>query len=310
MAIDEAHGVTSTMAGDAACRRDLATIASEGAGLEFYALVSTQYGALDESVGTEQTRSNLRSRMCFQVENPSHGTFALGDDAQRWADPTTLDEKGTFYYRSNSKTTPEQIRGPHMAHKLAQAIAGRNAKRTGLHARPLVLYCGAQPCELMPGWTWQQVYDSRWERLPSPFWRDAPQTAGPLPAGVQPTANKITNRGPVDDEVAATVAAINEEAAEIPVTDAGIARAMELRAERGARPISFQGEFDQRRHTFAVLVQAAGPEGIRPRSPKRAADWAAPGSTGSSTPWWRRVRWGRPPTPGTRRWVTCGRRWR
>jgi hypothetical protein len=257
LVIDETYEVTSEMSRSPGAGRRagwLATIASQCQGLAIYVIVLTQYGALAESVGTEQTRSNLPGRMCFQTEKREHGAFALGDDAQGAVDTTKLAEKGQFFYRANSQTTLEQVRGPHISHDMAREIAARNAARTGLHARPLTVYAS----------DWQDVYDRRWERLPQAFLADAPQAAhiAPSPALRGPASSKI-NMGvpvPTPDDIDAQIAAINAEVDETPGTDADVRRAAALRDARGEPPIDLASETSKRQRRFAGLVQAASPE--------------------------------------------------
>jgi hypothetical protein len=253
LVIDETYEVTSAMSGSpGAARRAgwLATIASQGQGLAIYVIIVTQYGALEESVGTEQTRMNLNGRLCFQTEHRDHGEFALGDDVSRLGiDTTKLREKGTFYYRADSESIAEQIRGPHIPHGEVRRIAMRNAERTGLHSRPLALYAS----------DWQHTYDTRWERLPEQFRADAPQAAHlapPSPAGAVMPSSKI-NISEEPDSVDAQIAAINAEVDELPVTDDDIARARARREARGAPPLDLESDFERSKRRFAVLLQGA-----------------------------------------------------
>jgi hypothetical protein len=224
-------------------------------GVEVYLKDVTQYGSLEESVGTEQIRSNLPERMCFQTETRAHGTFALGEDAHSKVDTTKLAKKGQFFYRADSETESEMMRAPHVPHKLARQIAVRNAEVTGRHERYLELYAT----------NWQETYDMRWTRLPMIFWNDAPQTAGLEDAEhvEQSAAPAPPPRQP--DEIDRQVADINAEIDEAPaVTTADIALAMELRAARGEGPPDLRADHDQRRRLLARLLQAAGPDGITP----------------------------------------------
>ena len=258
--IDETYEVTSyTSRGDSVCADLLAVIASQGQGLEVYAWVTSQHGSLENTVRTEQTRSNLNRRMCFQTETRAHGTFALGDDAHTKVDTTSLAEKGQFYWRADSETSPEQIRGPHLPHDLARRIATANAARTAVHDRRLLLYAGNVPCEYSPGLSWQEVYDGRWGRLPEAFHRDAPQAAVSVPVSASVPAGTRA----VPAEVESQVRAINDEVDGMPdMTEADLARARELRAARGAGPVDLRKDFDHRRRQFAVLFESAGPDGI------------------------------------------------
>jgi hypothetical protein len=284
--IDEAYEVTAMHLGAAAARlaADLATLASQGAGVEMYTDVTTQYGSLEASVRTEQTRSNLRRRMCFQVESADHGEFALGEDARGAADASKMEEAGTFYYREGSKTTLEQIRAPEIPYKQVHKIAARNAARTSLHERRLLLYCGAEPCPLMPGKTWQQVYDERWSRLPQEFHADAPRgvTLTPSPAEQEaPVPTKINIEYPA--EVLTAVRRIDAEAAEHDhVTGDDIAAARARRAARGEAPFDPAADHGRRMRAFADAFDAAGPEGITPRALEQAS--------GFSREWVRKLR--------------------
>ena len=257
--IDETYAVTSEVA-DGRCAALLALAASQGQGVEVYPWVLSQHGALHNTVRTEQTRSNLNKRMCFQTEGAEHGTFALGEDGRRGVDTTKLAEKGQFYFREDSETSPEQIRGPHLGHAEARLIAERNAELTELHSRPLRPYCGAQPVsadENAP--TWQQVYDARWSRLPAAFRRDAPQAGTTPPEASSVDANKISMR-PVHPEAEA----INADVDESPdVSDEDMRLARQIRAGRG-EVIEFGTEHGKRRATFAALLRDAPPQGITP----------------------------------------------
>lgn len=255
--IDETHEVTSLMAGDAACRRDLAIIASQGAGVDVYPIVVTQYGALAESVGTEQTRSNLTGRMCFQVEDRDHGTFALGDDAHRRVDPTSLAEPGQFYWRANSRTSLEQVRGPHVPHRLAREIATASAADTDLHSRKLELYAT----------DWQETYDMRWSRLPDKFRAGAPQAK----LSEHPEHDVTVPAPPPADDIDREIAEINAETAEFKITSDDIARAARQRAARGEAPPDLRADHDDRRRRFAAILQAAPAGGVRPADLERGA---------------------------------------
>lgn len=275
--IDETHEVTSEKMRKpgGVCADSLASLAGLGAGVEMYAIASTQYGSLDDSVRTEQTRSNLRRRMCFQVEDPDHGTFALGDDARGKADPTKLEEPGTFYLRADSKTIFEQIRGPEIPHKRVREIAARNAKRTRLHERKLLLYCGNMPCPLFPGKTWQQVYDERWSRLDAAFHADAPQgvTLTPSPA---PQESEVPTKISKDysPEVETAVARINAEVDELPVTVADIAKARAQRAARGEPDFDLRAEDQRCRRRFAAKLDAAPSAGTTPKELVQASGFS------------------------------------
>lgn len=152
--IDEAHGVTSDMSGDTECRRNIAIIASEGGAVNVQLIILTQYGALSESVGTEQIRGNLPARMCFAVSQADHGQFVLPDYAK--LDASRLENKGEFYWRLGADGSSAPCRGPHMPHPLVRQIAARNG---ALPRPPLILFATE----------WQETFDTRHERLPEAF---------------------------------------------------------------------------------------------------------------------------------------------
>lgn len=169
--VDEVHGLTSIQNGDTECANHLATVASEGSGLEVYVEVYTQYGSLEDSVRTEQTRSNLTLRKCFAVEEPRHGQFTIPEFDK--FDASRLEERGTHLLKLG-KTFPEQIRSPHMPHSLLKSITAANARR--LDPRPRwELACGDWPCPF--GGTWQEWLDARWTRLDPAFRKYSPQYA-------------------------------------------------------------------------------------------------------------------------------------
>ena len=202
--VDESHGVLSTMAGDTQCRRLAAVVASEGSGVNVHEWVFTQYGALDESVGTEQIRGNLPARLCFAVSQADHGQFALPD----WAklDPSRLENKGEFYWRLGPDGASAPCRGPHMDHDLVREIAARNA---AIGRPPLRLFCGDQVAYRAGDRdvTWQEVYDSRHARLPAAFRPAGHHAPAPPPEApmiptvtVPETPEQIAQR--IEDEVA------------------------------------------------------------------------------------------------------------
>lgn len=168
--VDETHGLTSVTNGDAECARHAATYASQGSGVEMYIKIDTQYGSLEESVRTEQTRGNLGERVVFRVAMAAHGQFAF----EEWnkLDASKLEEIGTCYIKDGPKSVPEQVRTPHMPHDLLKRITAQNAALMGARP-PLRLYCGE---EMSPaGVTWQQWWDARWLRLDPAFREISPQ---------------------------------------------------------------------------------------------------------------------------------------
>lgn len=172
--VDEVHGLTSVMNGDAECSALLATLASQGSGLELYLWVYTQFGSLEESVRTEQTRGNLALRICYRVEEARHGQYVIPEYAK--LDASKLEEQGTCYVKDGPRTFPEQVRAPKMAHDLFFRVAASNAQVTaGLP--PLGLYCGSQVAYRAGGRdvTWGEWWDTRWLRLDEAFRADSPQ---------------------------------------------------------------------------------------------------------------------------------------
>jgi hypothetical protein len=168
--IDEVHGLTSVANGDAECSSLLALVASQGAGVEEYEEVYTQYGALEESVRSEQTRGNLLLRLVFRVAMAAHGQFAI----EEWnrLDASKLEEVGTCYIKDGPKALAEQVRTPRMAHDLFKRIAAQNAALLG-DRPPLRLWCGGE--QSPAGVTWQQWWDTRWLRLDPAFHGISPQ---------------------------------------------------------------------------------------------------------------------------------------
>lgn len=168
--VDETHGLTSVTNGDAECAALMALLASQGSGVEMYLDVDTQYGSLEESVRTEQTRGNLGLRVVYRVEMAAHGQFAL----EEWnkLDASRLEELGTCYVKDGPRSFPEQVRAPHMPHGLLKRITAQNAAMLAGRS-PLRLYCGT---EMSPaGVTWQQWWDTRWLRLHPAFQPISPQ---------------------------------------------------------------------------------------------------------------------------------------
>jgi len=185
--IDEVHGLTSTMNGDAECARLLATVASQGAGLEEYVWVYTQFGSLEESVQTEQTRGNLTLRTCYRVEEARHGAYVIPEYSK--LDASKLEEQGTCYVKDGKNVTPEQVRAPKMPHSLLLRIATQNARLLGARP-PLRLYCGNQIAYDQV--TWQQWWDTRWLRLDPAFHTDSPQYQAAVADSPSAAADVVT----------------------------------------------------------------------------------------------------------------------
>jgi hypothetical protein len=253
--IDEAHGVTSGAAGDTTCRRSAGIVASEGSGVNFHMIVSTQYGALEESVGTEQIRSNLPARCCFQVTQPAHGQFTLTD----WAnlDPSRLDNKGEFYWQVGPDVPSSPCRGQRMDHELVRPVAARNAT---VPRPPLLFYSADQEVPGSDGMTVQEVWDTRWERCPEQFrpgYTAPPRGLAPPPPPPPRTTRTETpmhpEPGAAPGSPYALAAQIEEEVASLPEGDPPLLAAGVLASQ-----------IDHAKHTFARLLADAPPGGIRP----------------------------------------------
>lgn len=244
--IDETHEVTSVSRGDGRCASLLEAIASMGMGLAVYVVVVTQYGALDESVRTEQTRGNLKYRLCFAVAEARHAQFALPDYSK--LDASRLRDKGSFYARLGPDVTPVPARAPEMSHDLVRQIAARHG---AMPRRPLVLYAGDQ----------QEAYDQRWHRLPGHFRKLAPQCEGiegppvPLAAGGSAAASGTGTTPPADD-MAEAAARAEAGAARVPdVSLAGMSLPSDAQLRR---------EVDRRKARFARALMDAPETGISP----------------------------------------------
>lgn len=244
--IDETHGVTSVQRGDAKCAADLAAIASMGMGLAVYVIVVTQYGALDESVRTEQTRGNLKYRLCFAVAEARHAQFALPDYSK--LDASKLRDKGSFYAKLGPDVTPVPARAPEMSHALVRQIAARHG---AMPRRPLVLYASDQ----------QDTYDQRWARLPEHFRPLAPQCEGitgtPVPLAADDAVSSGTGTTPPEGgDLAEAAARAEAETARVPdVSLAGMTLPTDAELRR---------EVDRRKARFARALMDAPETGISP----------------------------------------------
>ena len=172
--IDETHELTSVMNGDAECAALLALLSSQGPGLELYTEVYTQFGSLEESVRTDQTRGNLPVRACYQVAEARHGAYVIPEYAK--LDASKLEEKGTCYVKDGPRMFPEQVRAPKMEHELFFRITAQNTQVIGVRP-PLRLYCGSQVAYRSGGRdvTWDEWWAIRWLRLDEAFRADSPQ---------------------------------------------------------------------------------------------------------------------------------------
>ena len=237
--IDETYEVTSMHAGHADLASLLATIASQGSGVAIYVVVSTQHGALDESVRTEQTRGNLLNRICFRVAEMRHGQFAIPEYAK--LDASKLKQQGAFYMKLGPDTYPVPARGFEFAHELVREVSHRNG---AMPRRPLRLYATE----------WQETYDRRWSRLPQAFWRDAPQTEGLNPAP-RATTTEVPVNGHSPDAMA-TARQIEDEIGPGSTPESAIT--MPSDAE-------LRSAFDRNRVRLGRALAATPPEGITPR---------------------------------------------
>lgn len=166
--IDECWGLTSLRGGDASCRRDLAIVTSQGAGVECYVDAAAQIGTLEESVGERQVRSNMDRRLSYRTAERGEGEYALGEGTR--IDTSKLTPVGTFLAKLGPDSPQEKIRGIRMTREKFAEVAWSR-----LEDPPLALYCGSEPCPV-PGYrTWQEWWARRWERLPAPFHADSPQ---------------------------------------------------------------------------------------------------------------------------------------
>jgi len=252
---DEVNPLASAAGGDAACARLLAVIASQGAGLAVFLRVYTQYGALHESVRSEQVRMNLDMRVCYRVKEPDHGQFAIAN--YHLFDASKLEEKGTHLLQVGKDSYPEHIRAPLMSHDLFRAAVPEALERRGPR-RQLMLWCGAEP-SVVPGLTWQEWWDRRWLRLDPRFREISPQYASaaeefgePEEASPAPAAPPAPAGVPGDDEdgaaAAARIAAETEGPDAEPVPGAA-PRASEITARNQGR--------------FFALLASAPPGGAR-----------------------------------------------
>jgi hypothetical protein len=238
LVIDETYEVTSVPAGSAWRAATLAVIASQGMGVAVYTIVLTQYGALDESVRTEQTRGNLVNRICFAVARAEHGAFALSD--YQSLDASRLREKGSFYMQIGPDAPSAPGRGHKMDHELVRPIAERHG---AMPRMPLRLYAVDH----------QGTYDQRWSRLPQPFWRSAPQCEGLTPSPA--VAVDRAPDGSIDATSQAWAARIEDEVSAIPdTTPARMPSDDDLRAVLARGPAA-----------FARALAAAPAEGIPPK---------------------------------------------
>jgi len=253
--VDEVHGLTSVPNGDAECAAKLANIASKGMGLEVYAWVFTQHGSLEDSVRTEQTRLNLNVRTVYAVEQARHGAYGI--EEYNKLDASKLEEKGTAYWKDSPHATPEQVRGPHMPHKLLEQVAAQNTAL--VHRPPLRLYCGDQ--DAGNGQTWQEWWDTRWLRLHPAFHDISPQyqaavasspaqafTAMPAPPEPQPAP------APGEGDAKQAAARIQAEMDEL----------YGGRTDVNPAKVNLGPVITRQKEAFAAALESAPPGGISP----------------------------------------------
>lgn len=232
--IDETHGLTSAANGDTECAALLALVSSLGSGLEVYAEVYTQNGSLEESVRTEQTRSNLTVRVAYRVAEARHGAYVIPEYAK--LDASKLEEKGTCYLKDGPQAFPEQVRAPHMPHELLLRIATQNARLLGARP-PLRLYCGGEVAyrvvtgkdgdgrDVRRDVTWQEWHDTRWLRLDPAFHgispqyqaavADSPHAAADAVSSSQAAVTPVPSPEPGAGDARSAAARIAEETADL-----------------------------------------------------------------------------------------------
>jgi hypothetical protein len=257
--IDETRLLTSAAAGRPGAQRagDLATVASTGRAVEVYTEVATQYGSLEESVGTEQTRMNLPLRICFAVESPAHGVFALGEGG---GDASKLEGQGEFLMKLGPKAKMEKLRAPHMPHSLLEQVCADNGRRVRKHK--LNLYCGGEPSGI-GDLTWQEWYDRRHLRINPAFRGISPQYAAAVEEFGEPAA--VPAPDPGDTQLARPRLAPAAEA------ESGAAVSARIAAETAGPDLAPSSEaaalgtemYARSEEAFFDLIASAPPQGIR-----------------------------------------------
>lgn len=168
--VDETHKLSSVTKGTAQAAASMSTVATTGRSSAVYEDVITQYGSLESSVRTEETRMNLALRFVFRMARADMASFAI----KEWAalDVSKLDGPGECYAQDAAETDPERMRGVNITHDAFRELAPARIAKRGPKPR-LILWCGDQPCPA--GGTWQEFLDSRWARLPKAFREISPQ---------------------------------------------------------------------------------------------------------------------------------------
>jgi hypothetical protein len=255
---DEVNPLASQASGDAECARLLGLIASQGAGLEVYLRVYTQYGSLEESVRTEQTRANLPLRVCYRVEEARHGAFTIPEYAR--LDASALEEKGTHFVKLGKGAFPEQVRAPRMTHPefLADTAA---TERVRASRPPWILFCAGGPSPA--GGTWREWWASRWLRIDRRFRAVSPQYAEAARRYGEPgDAPAPAAAGPPETDAESPAEAAARIAAETSGPDPAPTAAMLAAASGGT---------EARKRAFCDALAAAPPRGISPAELMRAS---------------------------------------
>jgi hypothetical protein len=247
--VDETHKLSSVTKGTAQAAASMSTVATTGRSSAVYEDVITQYGSLESSVRTEETRMNLGLRFVFRMPRADMASYAI----KEWAalDVSKLDGPGECYAQDAPETDPERMRGVNITHDAFRKLAPARIAERGPKPR-LILWCGSQPCPA--GGTWQEYLDSRWARLPAAFREISPQYrewadehGEPEQYSVSPAASPPP--APDRDTGAAVAAAI---AAETEGDDIAPTASAAAAAGTGAT----------RRERFAAALTAAAGTGI------------------------------------------------
>lgn len=168
--VDETHHLTSFAKGTAQAANSMSVVATTGRSSLVHEDVITQYGALEASVRTEETRMNLGLRFAFRMPRAELASYAIKEYQQ--LDVSLLEEPGECYASDEPRASMERMRVVNVSHDEFRRIAPARVARRGPKP-PLKLWCGAQPCPA--GGTWQEFLDSRWGRLPEGLRAISPQ---------------------------------------------------------------------------------------------------------------------------------------
>ena len=261
--VDETHKFSSVSKGTKQAADSMSTVATTGRSSSVHEDVITQYGSLEASVRTEETRMNLGLRFVFRMPRADMASFAI----REWAnlDVSKLDGPGECYAQDEAETDPERMRGVFISHDAFRELAPARIARRG--PKPaLKLWCGNQPCPA--GGTWQEFLDSRWGRLPEVFREISPQyrawaaehgepegedasVSVPAPAAAVPAAP------PGADSGAVVAAAIAAETSGPDLAPTAAAQALAAGGREGRRT-AFCDTLAAGRTSPAALVKASG----------------------------------------------------